>query len=205
MTRWLAALNHMFRSCSMHRRAFTLLEMVLVLAIVVILLSIAYPSWTSMQRQYRLEGAADVAKGGMVSARAQAIEEGRPYRFAIVPGKGNFRVAPDSPAYWSGGQPPPPSDGTAPPLVLEGRLDGAWFGEAGQVEEGAATALEKDEVNPDQWKAVAVFLPDGTARVPDATDDSLPEVAIPVATEGTRPLVVCLRLLTGTVTSRRAE
>jgi prepilin-type N-terminal cleavage/methylation domain-containing protein len=189
----------------MDRRAFTLLEMVLVLAITVILLSLAYPSFTSMQRSYRLEGAADAAKGGMASARAQAIEEGRPYRFAIVPGKGNFRVAPDSPAYWSGGQPPPPPDGTAPPLILEGHLEGAWFGEAGQVEEGAATALEKDEVGPDQWKAVAVFLPDGTARAPDATDDSLPEVVIPVATEGTRPLVVVLRLLTGTVTSRRAE
>src|SRR5262252_3738325 len=108
MTRWLAALNHPFLSCAMNRRAFTLLEMILVLTIVVILLSLAYPSFTSMQRQYRLEGAADAAKAGMASARAQAIEEGRPYRFAIVPGKGNFRVAPDSPAYWSGGQPPPP-------------------------------------------------------------------------------------------------
>ncbi len=188
----------------MNRRGYTLLEMILVLAIVVILLSVAYPSLTAMQRSYRLEGAADAAKGGMASARAQAIEEGRPYRFAIVPGKGNFRVAPDSAAYWSGGQPPPPQ-GTAPPLVLEGHLEGAWFGEAGQYNEGDATALEPGEVGPDQWKTVAVFLPDGTARAPDGTDDSLPEVVIPVATEGTRPLVVVLRLLTGTVSSRRAE
>src|SRR6266542_3901766 len=116
----------------MNRRGYTLLEMIRVLAIVVILLSVAYPSLTAMQRSYRVEGAADGAKAGMLTARAQAIEEGRPYRFAIVPGKGNFRVAPDSPDFWGGGAPPTAAQGSAAPLVLEESLPkGTFFGDGG--------------------------------------------------------------------------
>ena len=40
----------------MRRRGFTLLEIILVLALVVILASLAYPSLTAMQRSYRVEG-----------------------------------------------------------------------------------------------------------------------------------------------------
>jgi prepilin-type N-terminal cleavage/methylation domain-containing protein len=189
----------------MHRRGFTLLEMIIVLALIVILASLAYPSLTAMQRSYRLEGAADGARAGMLTARAQAIEEGRPYRFAVVPGKGNFRVAPDSPDFWGGGAPPTAAEGTAAPLVLEDNLpQGTVFSDGGQVREGE-TSLESGAVSPSMWKAVAIFLPDGSARVPDGTDDSFPTVDVPVATEGTRPLVVTLRLLTGTVTVRRAQ
>src|SRR4051794_17537342 len=144
--------------------------MVLVLALVVILAGLAYPSLTAMQRSYRVEGAADGAKAGMLTARAQAIEEGRPYRFAIVPGKGNFRVAPDSPDFWGGGAPPPASEGNAPPFVLEDTLPrGTCFGDGGQLQEGEETSLEQGTVSPTMWKAVAIFLPDGSARAPDGT------------------------------------
>ncbi|MBI1917871.1 MAG: prepilin-type N-terminal cleavage/methylation domain-containing protein [Planctomycetes bacterium] len=189
----------------MNRRGFTLLELILVLALVVILASLVYPSFSAMQRAYRVEGAADGAKAGMLTARAQAIEEGRPYRFAVVPGKGNFRVAPDSPDFWGGGAPPTAAEGTAAPLILEDSLpQGTSFSDGGPTREGE-TALEPGAVSPSMWKAVAIFLPDGSARVPDGTDDSLPTVDLSVATEGTRPLVVTLRLLTGTVTVRRAQ
>jgi prepilin-type N-terminal cleavage/methylation domain-containing protein len=190
----------------MHRRGFTLLELIIVLALVVILASLAYPSLTAMQRSYRVEGAADGAKAGMLTARAHAIEEGRPYRFAIVPGKGNFRVAPDSPDFWGGGAPPPATEGTPAPLVLEDTLPkGTFFGDGGQGQEGDETSLEEGAVSPSMWKPIAIFLPDGSARSPEGTDDSLHTVEVPVGTEGTRPLVVNLRLLTGTVTVRRAQ
>src|SRR5262249_46829411 len=155
----------------MNRRGFTLLEMILVLALVVILASLVYPSYTAMQRSYRLEGAADEAKAGMITARAQAIEEGRPYRFAVVPGKGNYRVAPDSPDFWGSGTPPTAPEGTAAPLLLEDSLpEGTNFGEDIKITE-------------------VIFLPDGSARVADSSDDSHPTVDFSVATEGTRPLV----------------
>ncbi len=190
----------------MNRRGFTLLEIILVLALVVILASLVYPSFSAMQAQYRVEGAADGAKAGMLTARARAIEEGRPYRFAVVPGKGNFRVAPDSSDFWGGGAPPAAPEGTAAPLILEDSLpQGTYFGDGGQVREGDSTSLDPGGVSPGMWKAVAVFLPDGSARTPDGSDDSLPTVDVPVACEGTRPLVVTLRLLTGTVTVRRAQ
>ena len=189
----------------MNRRGFTLLELILVLALVVILASLVYPSFSAMQAQYRVEGAADAAKAGLASARGHAIEAGQPYRFAIVPGKGNFRVAPDSPDYWGGGTPPTPAEGSTAPPVLEDSLPrGAYFGDGGPAQEGD-TSLEPGEVSPEMYKTVAVFLPDGRARAPDGTEDSLPTVDIPVATDGTRPLIVTLRLLTGTVTVRRAE
>jgi len=188
----------------MTRRGFTLLEMMLVLALIVILGSLAYPSLTAMQRSYRLDGAADAAKGGLITARALAINEGRAYRFAIVPGKGNFRVAPDSPAYWEGNGSPTVPEGTRAPQIFESSLDGAWFvGDTNQTEN--PTSLEPGDVSLGMYRTVAVFLTDGTARAPDGTEDSQAEVVIPLATEGTQPIAISLRLLTGTVTRRHAQ
>src|SRR5436305_1968804 len=87
---------------SSRRRGFTLLELILVMAVIVALAAITYPSFEPMYRQFRMSAAADQLKAGLLHARAQAVEEGRPYAFAMLPGKGNFRVAPDGQQFWSG-------------------------------------------------------------------------------------------------------
>jgi len=197
----------------MNRRAYTLLELMLVLALVVILAALVYPSFDAMYGQYKLSAAADSAKAGMTNARAQAIEEGQPYRFAIVPGKGNFRVAPHSQAYWTGGD-PPVADGGHPLYAHEDSLpQGIVFVDSDQAvaSEDSQTALDEGAVPPTQWKTVAVFLPDGTARAADDNGQAqgqgqneivqtfLRDVRAPRGT----PVTVTLRCMTGTVSTRR--
>ena len=76
------------------RQAFTLLELVLVMTILVMLAAISYPSIDAMYGSYRVQAATDQVRAAWAEARTHAANEGRPYRFSIVPNKRNFRVAP---------------------------------------------------------------------------------------------------------------
>lgn len=180
----------------MRRCGFTLLEIVLVCAIVVILTSIALPSFTAMYAQQKLSSSADEFRAGLITARAHAIEEGRPYRVALVPGKGNFRVAPDSTDAWSGGDPPPDASGK-PAFVLDGTLSKgiglSLASDPQRPDKNGDSALDPKSVGGDSWKTAAVFLPDGSARA-DAEINLLPA-------EG-RGLVVVLRALTAETSVR---
>jgi prepilin-type N-terminal cleavage/methylation domain-containing protein len=181
------------------RRGFTLFEIILVMAILVILVAVSYPSIESMQDYYRLQGAADSVRGNWAEARTRAMEEGRPYRYSVVFGKGNFRVAPDSADYWAGDT-PAPTDANNPPLVVSDSIPKPIrFARAGSPpgENDGDSALPPDSIGMNQWATLAVFLPDGTAR-----DD----VAVTLAAgSGTRPLVVRLRGLTGSTSVRPLE
>jgi Tfp pilus assembly protein FimT len=193
----------------MRRGAYTILELVLVLAVMVILAALTYPSLSSMYGQYKVTGSCDTVKAAMVTARGQAIEDGVPYRFAYVPGKGNYRVAPDLPNFWTGGPPPNQNSNgdsnTGKLLILEGSLpSGIAFPDGDSAiisEEDSDTSLELDAVSPSQWKAIAVFLPDGSARMADGTPRDV--VSIPLGARNSATMVVRLRCLTATVTVRR--
>jgi prepilin-type N-terminal cleavage/methylation domain-containing protein len=180
------------------RPGYTLLELVLVLALVGILLGLAYPSLEGAYSHYQLKAAADEVRAAWVRARSRAVEDGRAYRFAIVPGHGNFRVAPDGDAYWGGGG-PPGDDPTGPAFLLEDALPrGLRFtsgsdGPAPAWADSGDSALPPEAVAPNQWVKTAVFLPDGTA---DA------DVDVVFQGKGGRPLQVRQRALTGVITTR---
>jgi type II secretory pathway pseudopilin PulG len=184
----------------MRRSAFTLLELVLVIAVIIALAAVLYPSLEPLYDYYKLSAAADTVKAGMLQARAQAVEEGRPYAFAILPGKGNFRVAPDSPLYWSGAGSTGEDESGIPAFIYEEALPkGIPFTEAeddSPLPQGEETVLDRDQINLNQWKQIVVFLPDGTATK---------DVEITLRKGGTVPMVVSLRSLTGSVTVRRAS
>jgi prepilin-type N-terminal cleavage/methylation domain-containing protein len=178
------------------RRGYTLIEVVLVMALMVILAAIGYPSIESMYTSVKVDGAADSVRAAWAEAQAHAVKEGRPYRFAVVPGKGNYRVAPDSSDYWNGGVPKEPEDGQDPPIVLTGSLPkGIAFTEgSGPPPADEDTALPDNAVSSSEWVSTAVFLSDGTAQ-----DD----VDIHLQLEGARPMVIHLRSMTGVVTVER--
>lgn len=189
----------------MSRRAFTILEIVLVMAIMVIIAALTYPSLSVMYNQYKVTASCDTVHAAMVTARGQSIEEGVPYRFAFLPGKGNYRVAPDLPSYWADGTGPDQGSNRRKELILEGTLpNGIAFpeNEAPVIsDDDAETALEVDQVQVAQWKGIAVFLPDGTARpFENVTGD---RILIPLGAKGSDTFVVRLRCLTGTVAVRR--
>jgi type II secretory pathway pseudopilin PulG len=180
--------------------AYTLLEVTLVTALLSIVAALATPAITTMYAHQRLDAAIDSVRGSWATARAKAILEGRSYRFAVVVGKGNYRIAPDRDAYWGGegssnGEDDPEGQG----YIREGTLPtGVCFAQPGG---GAApatpttsnTALPTGSVNPSEYTRFAVFQSDGTA-----TED----VEIVFQFKGTRPMVVHLRALTGAVTVR---
>jgi prepilin-type N-terminal cleavage/methylation domain-containing protein len=176
------------------RRGYTLMEMVLVMAILVILAAVGYPTVDSMYDGIRLQAGADSVRAAWADAQSRAVDEGRPYRFAVLPGKGNYRVAPHGAENWGGAVGLSDSgEGQGPALVLEEALPkGVVFTNAqGEGLGGGQTVVAAESIDPSQWQTVAVFLPDGTAE-----DDAEIVLHMP----GTRPIVVQLRALTGVVT-----
>src|SRR4051794_16847855 len=100
------------------RPAFTLFELLLVCAVIIVLGAAVYPSIEEMYSGYRISASADQVRAAWAQARTHAMDEGRPYRFSVKPGTSEFRVAPDSSAYWSGSdEPQPDDDRTNPPLI----------------------------------------------------------------------------------------
>jgi len=176
-----------------------MVEMVLVLAIIVITAAISIPSLQDMYANYVQEAGADAVRAAWSEARARAIEQGRPYRFAIVPSQGNFRVAPDSPEFWGGGDAPPTAEGGDAPWVFTEALPrGIRFADAealgSSVFNDSDTILPPESIGPDQWMPIVTFLPDGSVNR---------DVEIVFQSRSTSPLQLRLRAMTGTVTTTR--
>jgi hypothetical protein len=187
------------------------MEVLLVLAILVIMAGIAYPSLEAMYSGYRLRAAADRVRSSWATARARALEEGRAYRFAVLPGYGNFRVAPDSADFWAGvGMAGTVTDATTPPFILEDTLpEGIRFaGTDSTADLGSMADAEPNlpvgSVDPSQWVRWIVFLPDGTARTYWAAGGIIDDnIEVVLQGRGTRPIILQLRGLTGIVTVRQ--
>ena len=166
------------------RRGVTLIEMLLVVAILIALAAIAYPTLAAMYGDVKVKAAGDDVRAAWTEARAHAIEDGRPYRFAVQPGTGKFKVAPDADGFWdgTGGT---TDEGENPPYTHEAELSG---GIKFDVSANLPTAGE--------WTTVVVFNPDGGCS-------SDVEVALKEDDEDGAPVVVRARAMTGAVTVRR--
>jgi prepilin-type N-terminal cleavage/methylation domain-containing protein len=182
------------------RSGFTLLEVVLVMAIIIIFAAISYPAIDAMYAGARVEGASDAVRAAWADAAGHAVNEGRAYRFAIVPGKGNLRVAPDGAEFWNGEGGTANADPDNPAYILQSSLPkGMVFpDESGNVPQVAVndSSLPDDNVPVGSWVTWVTFLPDGTAQ-----DDAEVFLQYP----GTRPITLRLRALTGTTTVLRGE
>jgi prepilin-type N-terminal cleavage/methylation domain-containing protein len=172
------------------RRGYTLFELLVVLALLLLVAGLAVPSLESMYADYRLQAAVDQVRAKWAEARAHAVAEGRPYRFSVSADGSSFRVAPDGADFWGGGDASAPAGAPDAPLVFEDSLPrGIRFAsaDAGAAGEGAAPAAAAGD-----WSPVAVFLPDGTARN---------DVEILFQARYCTPILLRLRALTGGVTA----
>lgn len=165
------------------RRGLTLMELVLVMAIIVLLAAMAFPSAEALYASVQVEAGVDSVRAAWSEAMSHAVEEGRTYRFSLVPGKDKFRVAPDTADHWEGdGMGAGPADASdTPPFVLEGTLP-------------RHVTFRADEVAGDGYVTTAVFLPDGTAQA---------DAEVTLVSEGSRPATLRLRGLTGVVSVQR--
>jgi type II secretion system protein H len=175
------------------RRGFTLVEVILVCAVLVLVATLAYPTLRGMYPSFKVNGAADSVRAAWANARARAIEDGRPYRFAIEDQGSHYRVAPDRDDYWGGSRPDNDPDG--PGMILENSLpSGVVFSlNGGATPPADVTGRDVRTPASGNWTPAAVFLPDGTAKQ---------DVRIVFQVRGARAIALQLRGLTGTVSAQ---
>jgi len=171
----------------MPRHGFTLMELMLVMVIIVIAAALAFPSFEAMLATTNEYAARDMVRARWAEMRAKALEDNRPYRFAVTENTGKFRIAPDDDAFWSGNSTGEGDD--EKPLIIEGELpEGVLFTTSAEAFAGEAAPAPGA-----QWGlTVAVYLGEGIAR-----DDA----EIYFGRAGQRPLGLRLRALTGAVSS----
>lgn len=173
------------------RRGYTLFELVLVLAMLILMAALAFPTLDSMNSAYRVTEAVDMVRARWATARTYAMNEGRAYRFSVLPNKGNFRIAPDGIDYWSGGG--GNTDENA--YVLDEALPkGVRFNtsdSANGADTSGESSLQSEQVDISQMSTIVTFLPDGTAGE---------DVEITFSSSSARPVKLKLRALTGAVT-----
>ena len=166
------------------RQGYTLLEVLVVMAIIVLMTAIAYPTLEAMYGNVRMTAAVDQIRGQWGEARAQAIDDGQAYRFSMMAGQGKFRLAPDLPEFWSGGDTSGLMDGEA--LVVEDHLPKGVEFSAGN---SGATG---------DWQQVVVFMPDGSCKE---------DAELMLTAKGLRSVNIRIRGLTAvaTVTTLKRE
>ncbi len=76
------------------RRAFTLLELMLVLAIIVAIGAVAIPSFTGVFERQRLQASAEKIRLELDRARLEAMRTGQAQMFECIPGAGQYSVHP---------------------------------------------------------------------------------------------------------------
>jgi len=76
------------------QRGFTLIEMLLVLALMVMLLGIAYPSLARLRLETQLKQGTESVRLQVKQARLHALESGLEYQFRFEPGGKRFIVVP---------------------------------------------------------------------------------------------------------------
>lgn len=81
-------------SCRSSRLGFTLLEMTLVLAVIVIAVGISWPAVQRAFESQQLRQAAELVQVRMMAARVHALDTGLLYQFRYEPGGGRFIAVP---------------------------------------------------------------------------------------------------------------
>ena len=164
----------------MHRSrgAYTLMELIIVLAILVAVVSLGWPALRRLSYKARLQDAARQVRTALVRARLDAIESGRVHLFRYQPGSGRYEVAspdreteavdalamiaPLDETHAAEGDDlllgEQPSASAAEPIELGG---GVVFLDPTMTEPQASAPMDAEPPGPQRWSAPIVFLPNG--------------------------------------------
>ncbi len=178
------------------RPGFTLLEIMLVLALLVLVAAASFPYFEGWFQAYRLTEGVDAVRTQWVKARTLAMEESRAYRFAWQVGSGRYRLAPDDLENW------PELAGTlAAPRLWGGNTAGTVVDES--LPEGVRF-LSGDGASTEGdggWcRETIVFRPNGTTLILSVDGVERSEAQVPLIDARGRVNVLQLRGLTGVVT-----
>lgn len=170
------------------RRAFTLLELLLVLGIIVLMVGLAWPALRGSMAKNRLRDSAQQLRVELARTRLMAMENGVPLEFRYRSGEGRFRIAvsaapsPQETASAAQGLGPlhrargfgaagvgSAAAGIASQMIESQLPEGVIFAAAAPLGEGAPIDFDLDDDDDERmlqsegWSAPIVFLPDGTA------------------------------------------
>ena len=179
---------HRRRRTTSRRAGFSLLEIVVVLAVFVMITSIAIPAVQRAFSGQHLRAAADVVRSRFSEARVNAIETGDIYGLFYMPGQGDYFVAPMTQGFrsiQSGRQP------NSEPQILE---NGIVFAAGETVQD--SRSIEATENSTQQYGSMrpVLFYPDGTSQ----------DAVVLLQSERTSAMIqVELRGLTGTSSKSR--
>jgi len=154
------------------RRGYTLLEMLIVVAVVLALVSLSWPALRRPLAKSKLRDAARQLRVALARARIEAIQSGTAQQFRYRPGTGHFEVAARSAAEGGGGFTPVAFEGSGEEQSVASDLA---YEEPMQYElpkgvrffDPSATDAPPREADPiaspaDQaWSAPIVFYPNG--------------------------------------------
>jgi prepilin-type N-terminal cleavage/methylation domain-containing protein len=179
----------------LQRRGFTLFEVLLVMAVMVMILSLGWPVVERYHSEYRLRQGGLLIQSRLSSARVHAIDTGVPYEFRYEPGGQRFLVLPhDLQALQA--QQVPGSHGPAkvagklpsPQAHFDANAPGATGGQSISAEwlTGIAAAAEFADAT---WSAPILFYPDGTSA----------HATLHIIDKKSQSVTVSVRPLTGAV------
>ncbi|MBS0260607.1 MAG: prepilin-type N-terminal cleavage/methylation domain-containing protein [Planctomycetes bacterium] len=187
------------RGAADRRPGFTLFEIVIVLAVIVVAIGITYPAISAIQSEYQMRQSGMLVQAKLAAARVHAIETGYDYQFCFEPGGHRFLVVP----YDLGALTAEQSSGGKVSYKAGGKLvtDKAHF--------VAPTAAGGHQVAPElmnglrnaadytgvSWALPIIFHPDGSASAAE----------IQIEDNKSRRLTVSVRPLTGAVTVSKVQ
>jgi Tfp pilus assembly protein FimT len=173
----------MIANAPQRRAGYTLLELIVVLAVVILLGAIVLPTLFGTQGNTRVKAAADDCTSSISMARSHAIDEGRNYKLSVSSDGTKIRVSPDDPAALDASTDPD----LPKPYVSEKTL------EPGVTIKPIITGSESSMSDTDGWIRLATFQQDGTCKEAYDPDFEIAEV-------GVTSLIVQIRALTGHTT-----
>jgi Tfp pilus assembly protein FimT len=166
-----------------NRTAYTLIELLCVVAVLVAVTAIGTPMIESMLVDARTTAAGDMVRGRLADTRAKALDEGRSWRLGFLANTGIFQMAPDDAPDWDSGS----SDLTRTPNLIRDELPkDIIFG----LNQGDVMSASAGGAAGSKWETIAVYKWDGSAN-----DDT----TIYFGKGGLVPMRVNVRSLTGAV------
>lgn len=158
------------------RQAYTLIELLLVLAVILAFVGMSWPALSTALRKSRLREAARQVRIALIKARLQAIESATLHEFRFQPGQRTCEFGPatsfgeaedlaaaTSESLDAAGDESSAQRGLSLAAAVQMELpDGVWFGEP---DSSGAVLLEPppDAFGDAQWSAPILFHPNGAA------------------------------------------
>ena len=164
---------------SRRRSGFTLLELVVVLAILVILGSLVIPTMVGMKGNTGVKAGVDAVRAKMFDARSKAMDDGVAYRLSLSDDGQTLQISPDDPNSVD----PTHAGSTSSEKLPDGVVVKV------QPQDGV-------QVAPDQtgWVRVATFMADGTCR-----EDFIEVVVTDTTNTNVAPMRIQIRGVTGAI------